>query len=106
MLKRTLLATPLLLTIASTVHAADTINIDDDSFAVIYESPMNSDKGLIMFISNSKCVGSYRIANSNSDFIIAQGDINARGPKKTIHLGQAKLLVDCGPIQSLTVTRQ
>ena len=106
MQKRMLLAGCLFLTIVSSVYAADSINIDDDSFAVIYESPMNSDKGLILFIRNSKCIGSYRITNSNSDLIIAQGDINTRGPEKTIYLGQAKLRVDCGPLQSLTVTRQ
>jgi len=94
----------LLLTLASRVYAAEKIKIDDESFGVIYETPMNTIKGLILYINNNKCVGSYRIANN--DFVVANGEINARGPNKHIILGTARFNIDCGPSQSLVLNRE
>jgi len=89
---------------ATNAHAAAKVSIEDDSFGVVYENPGNTNKGLILFISNSKCVGSYRIANN--ELVIASGDINARGPSKLVILGTAKFNIDCGPMQSLVLMRQ
>lgn len=83
---------------------ADSITIDDESFGVFYESPMNTNKGLILYISNKNCFGSYRIANNEQ--VIATGDVNARGPEKTIQFGTARFRIDCGPLQSLVITRK
>ena len=86
-------------------HAiAGSITIDDESFGVFYESPMNSNKGLILYISNKNCFGSYRI--TNNELVIASGDVNARGPEKTIQFGTARFEIDCGPLQSLVITRK
>ena len=89
---------------ACTVAAAESVSIDDESFGVFYETPMNTNKGLVLYISNKNCYGSYRIANG--ELVIASGDINARGPEKTIPFGTTKFRVDCGPMQSLLITRQ
>lgn len=86
------------------VYAGETINIDDDSFGVFYEHPMNSDKGLILYINNSNCMGKYRIANN--ELIIAEGEINAKGPSKGIYLGSTKLRVDCGVQHGMKITRE
>ena len=102
-----LLATLAFFTVAFTTTnalAAAKVSIEDDSFGVVYENPGNTNKGLILFMSNSKCIGSYRIANN--ELVIANGNINARGPNKHITLGTAKFNVDCGPMQSLVLTRQ
>lgn len=80
------------------------LSIDDESFGVFYESPMNTNKGLILYVSNKSCVGTYRIANN--DIVIANGSVNARGPEKIIHFGTTKFRVDCGPLQSLIITRE
>lgn len=88
----------------SSLAFAEAISIDDESFGVFYESPMNSNKGLILYISNKNCFGSYRIANNEQ--VIASGDVNARGPEKTVQFGTARFRIDCGPLQSLVITRK
>ena len=94
----------LLLMAFSIAVFAESVSIDDESFGVFYESPMNTDKGLVLYISNKNCFGSYRVANN--ELVIAQGDVNARGPEKTIPFGTARFKLDCGPQQSLLITRQ
>jgi len=93
----------LLLSFSSMAIAAP-ISVDDESFGVFYETPMNTNKGLVLYISNKNCFGSYRIANN--EIVIATGDINARGPEKTIPFGTTRFRVDCGPLQSLLITRE
>ena len=88
---------------SNTLFAAP-LSIDDESFGVFYESPMNTNKGLILYISNKNCVGSYQVANN--EIIIANGSVNARGPEKIIHFGTTKFRIDCGPLQSLVITRE
>jgi len=92
------------LSLISTLVAGESMSIDDESFGVFYESPMNTNKGLILYISNKNCFGSYRIANN--ELVIGNGDINARGPEKVIPFGTTKFRVDCGPQQSLVLTRE
>ncbi|HEY5604352.1 MAG TPA: hypothetical protein VIM41_14720 [Gammaproteobacteria bacterium] len=87
---------------AVSAHASQTMTVDDNSFSVFYESPMNADKGLILYISNNNCTGSYRI--TTNDLVIASGEINGRGPSKLVHFGNVRLRVDCGPAQVLTLT--
>lgn len=94
----------ILFALFSSLAVAEGISIDDESFGVFYESPMNSNKGLILYISNKNCFGSYRIANNEQ--VIASGDVNARGPEKTIQFGTARFQIDCGPLQSLVITRK
>ena len=94
----------IVLGLMSNTLLAAPISIDDESFGVFYESPMNSNKGLILYISNKNCVGSYQVANN--EIVIANGSINARGPEKIIHFGTTRFRVDCGPLQSLVITRQ
>ena len=94
----------LLLAILNSAVLAESVSIDDESFGVFYESPMNTDKGLVLYISNKNCFGSYRIANN--ELVIASGDVNARGPEKTIPFGTTRFRLDCGPQQSLLITRQ
>jgi len=92
------------LCLMSNLLNAAPLSIDDESFGVFYETPMNTNKGLVLYISNKNCVGAYRIANN--DIVIATGDINARGPEKVIHFGTTNFRLDCGPQQSLVVTRE
>ena len=89
--------------LSATIYAED-ISVDDESFGVFYESPMNTNKGLVLYISNKNCFGSYRIANN--ELIIASGDVNARGPEKLVQFGTARFKLDCGPQQSLVITRE
>ncbi len=91
-------------TTAVTVATAAPVSIDDESFGVFYESPMNTNKGLVLYISNKNCFGTYRIASN--ELVIANGDINARGPEKVIPFGTTRFRVDCGPQQSLLITRE
>ena len=88
----------------STMLTAAPLSIDDESFGVFYESPMNSNKGLVLYLSNKNCIGSYRI--TNNDIVVATGEINTRGPEKVIHFGTTKFRVDCGPQQSLVISRE
>jgi hypothetical protein len=86
------------------VAAAEPVSIDDESFGVFYETPMNTNKGLVLYIRNKNCFGSYSV--SNNDLVIATGDINSRGPEKIIPFGTAKFRVDCGPQQSIVINRE
>ncbi|MCI0508075.1 MAG: hypothetical protein L0Z73_18500 [Gammaproteobacteria bacterium] len=65
---------------------------------------MSADKGLILYISNSSCVGSYCIATH--ELVIATGEINGKEPAKLIHFRQSKIRVDCGPQQSLILIQE
>jgi hypothetical protein len=94
----------MLFSIFSSTAFAESVSIDDESFGVFYENPMNTDKGLVLYISNKNCFGSYRIARN--ELLIGNGDINARGPEKIIPFGTARFRLDCGPQQSLLITRQ
>jgi len=98
----TTLSTILLFT--ASAQANDTIQIDDNSFGVFYESPMNTDKGLVLYVSNNNCIGKYRI--TTNELVVANGEVNARGPAKIIHFGNAKFRLDCGPQQALTLIRE
>jgi len=99
-----MLTTLVLAGLNHSAYAASKVSIDDDSFGVLYESPAQGNKGLILFISNSKCIGSYHVATQER--VIASGELNARGPNKHITLGTAKFNVDCGPLQSLLLIRE
>jgi hypothetical protein len=92
-----------LLTVCA-VATAESMSIDDESFGVFYETPMNTNKGLILYISNKNCFGNYRVANN--ELVIGNGEINARGPEKVIPFGTTKFRVDCGPQQSLVLSRE
>lgn len=94
----------ILLCLINTATIAAPVTIDDESFGVFYESPMNTNKGLVLYISNKNCFGSYRIASN--ELVIGNGDINARGPEKIIPFGTTRFRIDCGPQQSLVITRE
>ena len=100
---RKILLSLALFAISNSLVAAP-VSIDDESFGIFYESPMNTNKGLVLYITNKNCIGSYRIANT--DIVIANGEINGRGPEKTIPFGTTRFRVDCGPQQSLVITRE
>ena len=101
---RVLLCLVLLSLTCVTTSAGEATTIDDESFGVFYENPMNNNRGLILYISAKNCVGSYRVINN--EIVLASGNINGRGPEKTIPFGTTKFRIDCGPLQSLVVTRE
>ena len=94
----------ILLCLTTSATIATPVTIDDESFGVFYENPMNTDKGLVLYIRNKNCFGSYRIVRN--ELVIGSGDINVRGSEKIIPFGTTRFRLDCGPQQSLVITRE
>ena len=81
-----------------------TLTIDQESFGVFYENPTFTDKGLILFIDNDKCVAKYRVVHN--EVVVGSGQINTRAREKIIPFGTTTLRIECGSLNALTITRQ
>ncbi|MGD8568395.1 MAG: hypothetical protein PVJ39_09930 [Gammaproteobacteria bacterium] len=78
--------------------------IEHESFGVLYESPTFTNKGLILFVDNDRCVAKYRVVLD--EIVIGSGQLNARAKERLVPFGITTLRFDCDMANALVITRE
>lgn len=80
------------------------LSIAHESFGVLYESPTFTNKGLILFVDNDRCVAKYRVVLD--EIVIGSGQLNVRAKDRLVPFGTTTLRFVCGTANELLITRQ
>jgi hypothetical protein len=86
------------------LSAHQSVTVEHEGFGVIYESPTFSDRGLILYVDNNRCVAQYRIVRN--EIVVGNGQLNVRTKEKQIPFGTAILRFECDLSNALVITRQ
>jgi hypothetical protein len=80
------------------------LEVEHESFGVLYESPTFTNKGLILFVDNDRCVAKYRVVLG--EIVIGSGQLNVRAKERLVPFGTATLRFACDMTNALVITRE